>query len=84
MKPFGVKVLIVEPSVFRTELAGPAMKHMPEIDAYSETVGSTRQFARALDATQQRVPRKAATAIEQALEAEETPLQFLLGEDAVK
>jgi NAD(P)-dependent dehydrogenase (short-subunit alcohol dehydrogenase family) len=84
MKPFGVKVLIVEPGAFRTELAGPAMKHMPEIDAYSETVGGTRKFARAMDATQQGDPRKAAKAIEQALEAAETPLRLQLGEDAVK
>jgi NAD(P)-dependent dehydrogenase (short-subunit alcohol dehydrogenase family) len=84
MKPFGVKVLIVEPGAFRTELAGPAMKHMPEIDAYSETVGGTRKFARAMDATQQGDPRKAAKAIEQALEAAETPLRLQLGQDAVK
>jgi NAD(P)-dependent dehydrogenase (short-subunit alcohol dehydrogenase family) len=84
MKPFGVKVLIVEPGQFRTELAGPAMKYMPEIDAYSETVGGTRKFARAMDATQQGDPRKAAKAIEQALEAAETPLRLQLGADAVK
>jgi len=84
MKPFGIKVLIVEPGGFRTELAGPAMKHMPEMGAYRETVGGTREFARAMDATQPGDPRKAAKAVEQALEAMETPLRLQLGEDAVK
>ncbi len=44
--PFGVKVLIVEPGQFRTQLAGSAMRHMPVIDDYQPVVGGTREFAR--------------------------------------
>ena len=39
--PFGVKVLIVEPGQFRTQLAGAGMRHMPIIDAYQPVVGDT-------------------------------------------
>ena len=81
--PFGVKVLIVEPGQFRTGLAGPSMRHMPAIDAYDEVVGATRRFAHEMDGTQQGDPRKAAAAIETAIDAPNTPLRLQLGADAV-
>jgi len=83
LAPLGIKVLIVEPGSFRTELAGDAMRHMPIIDAYQDTVGGTRAFARDMHQTQQGDPRKAATAIAQALQSENTPLRLQLGSDAV-
>ena len=82
--PLGIKVLIVEPGSFRTELAGGAMRHMPRIDAYEATVGGTRAFAHDMHHTQQGDPRKAAAAIEQALQAPRTPLRLQLGADAVE
>jgi NAD(P)-dependent dehydrogenase (short-subunit alcohol dehydrogenase family) len=84
MKPFGVKVLIAEPGAFRTGFAGSALKHMPEMEAYKDTVGNTRQFAHGMDSTQEGDPYKAAKVIEQALDAAETPLRLQVGEDAVK
>jgi NAD(P)-dependent dehydrogenase (short-subunit alcohol dehydrogenase family) len=84
LKPFGIKVLIVEPGAFRTDLAGSAMKHMPEIGGYEGTVGGMRKFAHSMDGTQAGDPRKAAHAIEQVLDSAETPLRFQLGEDAIK
>ncbi len=81
--PFGVKVLIVEPGQFRTQLAGSGMRHMPAIDAYEAVVGGTRQFARTMHNTQAGDPRKAAMAVEQALDAEQTPLRLQLGGDSV-
>jgi NAD(P)-dependent dehydrogenase (short-subunit alcohol dehydrogenase family) len=84
MAPFNVKVLIVEPGQFRTDLAGAGMRHMPELDdIYKDTVGPTRVFARDMHHTQPGDPAKAATAIETALEAEITPLRLQLGGDAV-
>ncbi|OZB59723.1 MAG: short-chain dehydrogenase/reductase [Lysobacterales bacterium 14-68-21] len=80
--PFGIKVLIVEPGAFRTNLAGAAMKHMPELGAYRDTVGATRTFAHAMHATQAGDPAKAAAAIDRALRAEHTPLRLQLGQDA--
>ena len=81
--PFGIKVLIVEPGQFRTNLAGAGMRHMPIIDAYTDTVGGTRDFARGMHGTQGGDPRKAAAAIEQALTADVTPLRLQLGTDAI-
>jgi len=80
---FGVKVLIVEPGQFRTQLAGSGMRHMPAIEAYEPVVGGTREFARNMHQTQAGDPRKAAAAIEQALAAEQTPLRLQLGGDSV-
>ena len=83
LKPFGIKVLIVEPGQFRTNLAGAAMRHMPPMTAYHEVVGGTREFARTMDGTQSGDPAKAAAAIEAALDAANTPLRLQLGADAV-
>jgi len=83
LAPFGVKVLIVEPGQFRTQLAGSGMRHMPAIDAYAAVLGGTREFARTMHNTQAGDPRKAAAAIERALAADQTPLRLQLGGDSV-
>jgi NAD(P)-dependent dehydrogenase (short-subunit alcohol dehydrogenase family) len=83
LDPYGIKVVIVEPGAFRTELAGNAMKRMPEMEAYKETVGNTRAFANNMHHTQEGDPAKAARAIDEALKAENTPLRLVLGSDAV-
>ena len=83
LAPFGIKVLIVEPGQFRTNLAGGAMRYMPALEAYRDTSGETRRFAEDMNGTQDGDPRKAAAAIEAALDAETTPLRLQLGADAV-
>jgi NAD(P)-dependent dehydrogenase (short-subunit alcohol dehydrogenase family) len=81
--PFGVKVLIAEPGAFRTDFAGPALRHMPTMEAYQESVGPVRDFTVRMNATQEGDPMKAAAAIDQALSAENTPLRLQLGRDCV-
>lgn len=81
--PLGIKVLIVEPGSFRTDLAGAAMKFMPEMPAYQGTVGATRQFSKGMNGTQPGDPLKAAAAIDKALASAQTPLRLQLGEDAI-
>jgi NAD(P)-dependent dehydrogenase (short-subunit alcohol dehydrogenase family) len=81
--PFGIKVLIVEPGNFRTNLLGSGTRHMPAIEAYRATVGGTREFVTGMHGTQAGDPLKAAAAIDAALNAERTPLRLQLGEDAV-
>ncbi len=82
--PFGIKTMIVEPGAFRTEFAGKALKHMPKIKAYDEVVGSTREFAKGMDGTQEGDPIKAAKAIDKAIQSENTPLRLQLGKDSIE
>jgi NAD(P)-dependent dehydrogenase (short-subunit alcohol dehydrogenase family) len=80
---FGIKVLLVEPGNFRTNLLGSGTREMPIMDAYHQSVGGTREFVRGMHGAQIGDPVKAAAAIDLALQAEKTPLRLQLGEDAV-
>ncbi len=80
---FGIKVLIVEPGSFRTSFAAEALRTMPAMDTYKDSVGGTRSFMRSMHGTQQGDPAKAATAVALALQAEKTPLRLQLGADSV-
>jgi NADP-dependent 3-hydroxy acid dehydrogenase YdfG len=80
----GIKVLVVEPGAFRTNLFGPGAAVMSlENPAYAGTSGATRRFVEGGDGTQAGDPAKAALAIRTALAAEQTPLRLPLGNDAV-
>ncbi|HEY1178237.1 MAG TPA: oxidoreductase [Phytomonospora sp.] len=81
--PHGVKVMIVEPGAFRTNLNGGALTASEPLDAYSDTVGKLRVDFVAADGTQPGDPAKAADAILAALDADDTPLRLVLGNDAI-
>jgi NAD(P)-dependent dehydrogenase (short-subunit alcohol dehydrogenase family) len=79
----GIRVLIVEPGNFRTDLLGASMVDRPPIAAYAPTVGATRMFLKESDGTQRGDPAKAAAAILATLAADVTPLRLPLGPDAL-
>ncbi|WP_035615779.1 oxidoreductase [Haloferula sp. BvORR071] len=84
VQPFGMRVLIVEPGAFRTDLFGSAFRSMPEMEAYAATVGGTRQYAAQSAGTQPGDPVKAAKAIIDAVEVGCPSLRLPLGADAVQ
>jgi NAD(P)-dependent dehydrogenase (short-subunit alcohol dehydrogenase family) len=81
--PFGVRVLIVEPGAFRTNLFGNAFRSMPALDVYAPTVGPTRAYASQSHGAQAGDPAKAAKAIIDAVVAGAPTLRLPLGADAV-
>ncbi|MEU4220642.1 SDR family NAD(P)-dependent oxidoreductase [Actinoplanes sp. NPDC026623] len=83
VRPFGIRVLIVEPGAFRTEFGGHRMHRSRVIDAYAATSGATRTAVDTMDGTQPGDPRKAARAILEVLDLPEPPLRLALGNDAV-
>ena len=84
VKPFGIKVLIVEPGAFRTDFGGAsALRSMPVNAAYKDILGNIRNVLHDMHGAQPGDPAKAARAVVQALEAEVTPLRLQLGADSI-
>ena len=86
VKPFGIKVLIVEPGGFRTGFGGARHHRSQEIGAYQDSVGAKRrrELADNRGQAQPGDPEKAARAIVATLDTEEPPLRLVLGADAVE
>ena len=82
VRPFGIKVLIVEPGAFRNSLFASASQSATS-DAYGGSVGTTREMVSTGDGAQPGDPAKAARAIHAALDVEQTPLRLPLGADAI-
>jgi NAD(P)-dependent dehydrogenase (short-subunit alcohol dehydrogenase family) len=82
VRPLGIKVLIVEPGAFRTELFGNISASEP-IGDYDGTAGETRRMIEASAGRQPGDPAKAAAAMLTVLDAPETSLRLPLGDDAV-
>ncbi len=84
LEPHGVRVLVVEPGAFRTELFGSRFRHLPAMDAYAATVGAMREWVVQSDGKQPGDPRKAARAIVETVRGgAPLPLRLPLGPDAV-
>jgi NAD(P)-dependent dehydrogenase (short-subunit alcohol dehydrogenase family) len=84
VKPFGIKVLIVEPGAFRTSFGGAdALRSMPVSPAYKDALTNVRGLLGSMHGNQPGDPAKAARVVVTALEAEVTPLRLQLGADSI-
>jgi NAD(P)-dependent dehydrogenase (short-subunit alcohol dehydrogenase family) len=83
VKPFGVKVTIVEPGAFRTDWGGSSMAIAPVGEDYESTVGELNRYRVKVDGQQPGDPAKAAAAIVGIVAQNEPPLRLLLGKDAL-
>lgn len=83
VEPLGIKVMLVEPSGFRTDWAGrSANESKHQIEDYAATAGDYRSRMRALSGKQSGDPVRAAHAIVKAVESQNPPHHLLLGNDA--
>ncbi|MFC9689980.1 oxidoreductase [Kribbella sp. NPDC056951] len=82
VKPFGVKVTIIEPGAFRTDWGGSSMTIAATHPDYDETVGAMNRYRVEADGKQAGDPAKAAQAILQVVDADQPPVRLLLGTDA--
>jgi len=85
VEPLGIKVMLVEPSGFRTDWAGrSANESKRQIADYAATAGAWRKQVRADSGKQPGDPVRAAQAIVKAVESAKPPYHLLLGSDAYK
>jgi NAD(P)-dependent dehydrogenase (short-subunit alcohol dehydrogenase family) len=82
LAPLGVRVLLVEPGMFRTKIASN-MVLAPENPAYQASSGGLRQMVAGIAGNEPGDPAKGAAAIIEVLDAENPPLRLVLGGDAV-
>jgi NAD(P)-dependent dehydrogenase (short-subunit alcohol dehydrogenase family) len=83
VRPFGIKVIIVEPGAFRTDWQGSSMTmHQPGPD-YRDTVGRIHDYRRAARGTEPGDPDRAADVIARVVDLAEPPRRLLLGTDAL-
>lgn len=84
VEPLGIKVMVVEPSGFRTDWAGRSAKNAKHpIDDYASTAGERQKGIRAISGKQRGDPKRAAQAIVDAVESNHPPQHLLLGNDAI-
>jgi NAD(P)-dependent dehydrogenase (short-subunit alcohol dehydrogenase family) len=83
--PFGIRVLIVEPSRFRTEFNTPGvLRAATQSSDYDDVIGAIRADMTAADGAQEGDPARAAQAIRRTLEQPDAPLRLALGAEAVR
>jgi NAD(P)-dependent dehydrogenase (short-subunit alcohol dehydrogenase family) len=83
VEPLGIKVMVVEPSGFRTDWAGrSANESKKHIADYAKTAGAWRAGIRADSGRQPGDPVRAAQAIINAVESPKPPRHLLLGNDS--
>ncbi|OZE93808.1 short-chain dehydrogenase/reductase [Rhodococcus sp. 15-2388-1-1a] len=82
---FGIRVLIVEPSRFRTGFnSADVLERAAPVDVYADILGDVRADMLAADGRQEGDPHRAALVIRQLVGAESAPLRIPLGREAVR
>lgn len=85
VETLGIKVLLVQPSGFRTDWAGRSANEATDTIAdYAETAGANKASIRGYSGNQPGDPVRAAQAIVRAVEAQNPPFNLLLGRAALK
>ncbi|MBT2497639.1 SDR family NAD(P)-dependent oxidoreductase [Agromyces sp. ISL-38] len=83
--PFGIRVLIVEPSRFRTEFnAGGVLRAAALSADYDDVIGAVRANMADADGLQEGDPVRAASIIRHVLDDPDAPLRLPLGAEAVR
>ncbi|MCJ0890694.1 SDR family oxidoreductase [Rhodococcus sp. ARC_M5] len=83
--PFGIRVLIVEPSRFRTAFnSADVLERATPVEVYADVLGDFRADMLAADGRQEGDPHRAALVIRQLVGAESAPLRIPLGREAVR
>ena len=82
--PFGVKVMVVEPSGFKTDWAGSSMTVHAVPAEYEQTVGFMNSRMRQSEAGPAGDPDRAAEIIVRAVQRPDPPTHLLLGVNAVE
>lgn len=86
VKPFGIKVTIIEPGYFRTNFLKGSSFALPkqQNNFYPEVTETKRKHAEDISGTQPGDPVKGAAVIISTGESTEAPLRLLLGSDALQ
>ncbi|QIQ01133.1 SDR family NAD(P)-dependent oxidoreductase [Streptomyces liangshanensis] len=83
VRPFGVRVVIVEPGAFRTDWQSTTMRRAEVGPDYEASVGAIHRYRDGTDGVQEGDPARGARVILDAVRLAEPPLRLLLGADAV-
>jgi NAD(P)-dependent dehydrogenase (short-subunit alcohol dehydrogenase family) len=84
VKPFGIKVTIIEPGAFRTDWGGSSMRRLPISEDYDQTVGAMNRYRESTVDNWPGDPARAARIITEIIRLDEPPLRLLLGGGAVE
>jgi NAD(P)-dependent dehydrogenase (short-subunit alcohol dehydrogenase family) len=84
VRPFGIKVTIIEPGGFRTDWGGSSMTAPPVSPDYDQTVGEMNRYRESTVSTWRGDPVRAAKIILDITRLDDPPLRLLLGAGAVE